>query len=92
MSPAGFGIRRPMRVGMELGALRTPAPRLESGVYSYLPKQTSQQLVAVVAGAVSYATGYLHSLYTAAEHSIMAFFGVLPSVDRGTKTALSVAC
>ena len=28
------------------------------------------QLVAVVPGAVWYATGYLHSLYTAAEHSI----------------------
>ena len=28
------------------------------------------QLVAVVAGAVWYATGYLYGLYTAAEHSI----------------------
>ena len=50
------------------------------------------QLVAVVTGAVWYATGYLHILYTAAEHSILAFWGVLPSVDRGTETALSVAC
>ena len=33
------------------------------------------QLVAVVCGAVWYATGYLHSPYTAAEHSILAFFG-----------------
>ena len=33
------------------------------------------QLVAQVAGAVWYATGYLHSLYTAAGHSILAFFG-----------------
>ena len=53
------------------------------------------QLVAVVYGAVWYATGYLHSPYTAAEHSILACFGVfggvLPSVDRGTETALSVA-
>ena len=49
------------------------------------------QLVAVVCGAVWYATGYLHSPYTAAEHSILAFFwGVLPSVDRGIETALSV--
>ena len=53
------------------------------------------QLVAVVCGAVWYATGYLHSPCTAAEHSILACFGgfggVLPSVDRGTETALSVA-
>ena len=49
-------------------------------------------------GAVWYATGYLHSLYTAAEHSILAFFGgfcgdfwgVLPSVDRGIETAGAV--
>ena len=38
-------------------------------------REVFPQLVAVVAGTVWYATGYLYRLYTAAEHS-------MPSVDR----------
>ena len=50
--------------------------RLYGGLPPYAVGHFLAQLVAVVPGAVWYATGYLHSLYTAAGHSILAFFGV----------------
>ena len=54
------------------------------------------RLVAQVAGAVWYATGGFYRIYKGSEHSMPSvgdpFFMVfLPSVDRGTETALAVA-